>query len=90
MASTKEVAVHEDVALSSMEFDEELDGYLYECPCGDEFYISIEDLKNGVNIAECPSCSLKIRIIFDHQEFLQSLAGSAVANETNQSAVAVH
>ena len=63
MTSTKEVAVHEDVALSNMEFDEELGGYLYECPCGDEFYISIEDLKNGIHIPECPSCSLKNRIL---------------------------
>jgi len=77
-----------------MEFDEELEGYLYDCPCGDEFYISLDDLKKGINIAECPSCSLKIRIIFDHQKFLQSLLGSSSgtqnALETNQSAVAVH
>ena len=69
--SGKVIAVHEEVPLAEMELDEELDGYLYDCPCGDEFFISIEDLKQGLNIAECPSCSLKIRVLFDHKKFLQ-------------------
>jgi diphthamide biosynthesis protein 3 len=39
--------------------------YYYPCPCGDRFEINIEDLRDGEEIAVCPSCSLQIRVIFD-------------------------
>ena len=76
MSTSKVVAVHEEVNLSEMEFDEELEGYLYDCPCGDEFFISIQDLKKGLNIAECPSCSLKLRVLFDFQTFIKQFEKS--------------
>lgn len=86
MSTSKVVAVHEEVNLSEMEFDEELEGYLYDCPCGDEFFISIQDLKNGLNIAECPSCSLKLRVLFNVEQFLKQFKEtdkSQINNNTN-------
>ena len=73
MSTSQVIAVHEEVKLSEMEFDPELDGYLYDCPCGDEFYISTQNLKKGLNIAECPSCSLKLRVLFNLDQFLKQL-----------------
>eukprot|EP00466_Bigelowiella_natans_P007870 jgi/Bigna1/86991/estExt_fgenesh1_pg.C_150246 len=37
-------------------------GFYYQCPCGDLFYITKEDLLAGANIARCPSCTLVIEI----------------------------
>eukprot|EP00486_Rosalina_sp_Unknown_P014083 CAMPEP_0201581180 /NCGR_PEP_ID=MMETSP0190_2-20130828/64372_1 /ASSEMBLY_ACC=CAM_ASM_000263 /TAXON_ID=37353 /ORGANISM="Rosalina sp." /LENGTH=98 /DNA_ID=CAMNT_0048018615 /DNA_START=29 /DNA_END=325 /DNA_ORIENTATION=+ len=83
MSTSEVVAVHEEVKLSEMEFDEELEGYLYDCPCGDEFYISTEDLKKGLNIAECPSCSLKLRVLFNLEEFLKQFIKESDKPQSN-------
>lgn len=48
-----------------MTYDSTLQTYHYPCPCGDRFEINIEDLRDGEEIAICPSCSLQIRVIFD-------------------------
>jgi diphthamide biosynthesis protein 3 len=47
-------------------YDEiEIEDCFHPCPCGDRFEISIADMRDGEDIARCPSCSLMIRIIFD-------------------------
>lgn len=58
------VVVYEEVELSCMDYHE---GGLwtYECPCGDVFEICLEDLQEGMDIAHCNSCSLKIRVLYD-------------------------
>lgn len=48
-----------------MTYDTTLQIYHYPCPCGDRFEINMEDLREGEEIAVCPSCSLQIRVIFD-------------------------
>jgi diphthamide biosynthesis protein 3 len=48
-----------------MVFDPVLQIYHYPCPCGDRFQIAIDDLRDGEEIAVCPSCSLQIRVIFE-------------------------
>jgi diphthamide biosynthesis protein 3 len=48
-----------------MTYDAALQTYTYPCPCGDRFQIAIDDLRDGEEIAVCPSCSLMIRVIFD-------------------------
>ena len=54
--------IYETVLLSEMEHVEDEQMYYYECPCGDMFEISEEDLANGITIARCPSCSLKVKV----------------------------
>ena len=39
--------------------------FYYPCPCGDRFFVSLEDLLSGEDIARCPSCSLIIRVVCD-------------------------
>ena len=64
--ATKEVEdVYEDVPLGQMRFDSGKLVYTYECPCGDVFEIYLDELHDGEDIAYCPSCSLKVRVIFD-------------------------
>lgn len=61
--------VYEEVAIDDMDFDEEQGLYTYECPCGDLFQISEEELAEGEEIAYCPSCSLVIRVLYDPEDF---------------------
>lgn len=51
-----------------MTFDSALQIYHYPCPCGDRFQIAIDDLRDGEEIAVCPSCSLQIRVIFEKDD----------------------
>ena len=39
--------------------------YTYPCPCGDKFFITVEDLENGEEIGICPGCTLKIKVIYE-------------------------
>ena len=48
-----------------MTFDPKLQIYHYPCPCGDRFEIAIADLRDGEEVAVCPSCSLMIKVIFE-------------------------
>jgi diphthamide biosynthesis protein 3 len=56
---------YEEVALEDMVWTEELKAYTWECPCGDLFQITLEELKAGEEIARCPSCSLVITVLYD-------------------------
>ncbi|OAF65245.1 Diphthamide biosynthesis protein 3 [Intoshia linei] len=56
---------HEEIDIESMTYNKDEDIFQYPCPCGDLFEISRIDLFNGENVAECPSCSLQIKIIFN-------------------------
>lgn len=61
------VKVYEEVELSAMDYH---DGGLwtYQCPCGDVFEITLEEMLEGEDIAHCPSCSLKIRVLYEPKE----------------------
>lgn len=59
------MSVYDEVEIEDMEFDADEQVYYYPCPCGDKFFIALEDLYDGEDIAECPSCSLTLRVIFD-------------------------
>jgi len=60
-----DVDVYDEIEIEDMTFDSTLQIYHYPCPCGDRFEISISDLRDGEEIAVCPSCSLMIRVVFD-------------------------
>jgi diphthamide biosynthesis protein 3 len=65
-------SVYDEIEIEDMEYIEEdpVRGphYTYPCPCGDKFFITMEDLENGEEIAYCPGCTLKIRVIYDPPE----------------------
>ena len=62
-------SVYEEVELSEMGWDEDEEAYFYPCPCGDRFIMPLEDLELGEEIALCPSCSLRIRVLYDPDDF---------------------
>jgi diphthamide biosynthesis protein 3 len=71
------MSMYEEVPLAKMTFNEEEQLYTYSCPCGDVFEISLEELHDGEDVAPCPSCSLKIRVLFEESE-LPPLGSDAV------------
>ncbi|CAO0792728.1 unnamed protein product [Mucor circinelloides] len=60
---------YDEIEIEDMEFNEEEQLYTYPCPCGDKFEIYVDDLRDGDDVARCPSCSLIIRVIYDPDEF---------------------
>jgi diphthamide biosynthesis protein 3 len=58
-------AIYEEVEIEDMKYCSVDQVYTYPCPCGDSFSISLQDLLDGEDIAPCPSCTLRIRVIFD-------------------------
>lgn len=59
------MSIYEEVEIEDMTYDDGLQVYSYPCPCGDKFSISLEELLDGEDVANCPSCTLRIRVIFD-------------------------
>lgn len=57
--------IYDEIEIEDMTYDAVLEQYTYPCPCGDQFAISLCDLRDGEEIAVCPSCSLMIRVIFE-------------------------
>ncbi|OJJ70934.1 hypothetical protein ASPBRDRAFT_196479 [Aspergillus brasiliensis CBS 101740] len=62
------LSIYDEIEIEDMTFDPALQIYHYPCPCGDRFEIAIDDLRDGEDIAVCPSCSLMIRVIFDEAD----------------------
>lgn len=61
--------IYDEIEIEDMVFDATMQIYTYPCPCGDKFEILIDDLRDGEDIAVCPSCSLMIRVIYEVVSF---------------------
>ena len=59
------MSFYDEVEIEDMTYHESTTLYTYPCPCGDQFEISLDDLRDGEEVAVCPSCSLQIKVIFD-------------------------
>jgi len=59
------MSFYDEIEIEDMTYDSTLEIYHYPCPCGDRFEISIADLRDGEEVAVCPSCSLMIKVIFE-------------------------
>jgi len=57
--------IYEEVEIEDMTYEAETQTYSFPCPCGDQFSISLGELHDEEDIALCPSCTLRIRVIFD-------------------------
>ncbi len=61
------MSIYEEVEIEDLDYDPMAQIYTYPCPCGDKFTISLEALWDGEDIATCPSCTLRIEIIYDEE-----------------------
>ena len=57
--------IYDEIEIEDMTYDATLQLYHYPCPCGDRFEIGIQDLRDGEDVAVCPSCSLMIRVVYE-------------------------
>ena len=62
------MSIYEEVEFEDLDYDPVKQIYTYPCPCGDKFSISLEALWDGEDIATCPSCTLRIEIIYDEED----------------------
>lgn len=62
IATFTENLVYETVKLDDCEYDPDSETFYYLCPCGDIFELTLDSLIQGDVVAECPSCSLRIRV----------------------------
>ncbi|ODV62757.1 Kti11p [Ascoidea rubescens DSM 1968] len=72
-------SVYDQIEIEDFTFDSNTQLFQYPCPCGDKFQICLEDLKDGEEIAICPSCSLMVQIIYDQDDlspFIQQVSYS--------------
>ncbi|RMZ85165.1 hypothetical protein DV738_g221, partial [Chaetothyriales sp. CBS 135597] len=73
-----DVDVYDEIEIEDMTYDSVLQIYHYPCPCGDRFEINIDSLRDGEEIAVCPSCSLMIRVIFDQDDLPEQVPGNLI------------
>jgi hypothetical protein len=62
------MSIYEEVEIEDLDYDPIKRIYTYPCPCGDKFRISLEELWDGEDIATCPSCTLRITIIYEEED----------------------
>lgn len=51
----------------------------FPCPCGDIFELRLEDLAAGADVAQCPTCSLTLKVLFTAEERQRILSRSETA-----------
>jgi len=62
------MSIYEEVEIEDLDYDPATQIYTYPCPCGDKFSISLEELYDGEDVATCPSCTLRIEIIYEEDD----------------------
>lgn len=62
------MSIYEEVEIEDMKYDPDDFSYTYPCPCGDQFRITLEELWDGEDIAKCPSCTLRIMVIYEEED----------------------
>mmetsp|Transcript_11434 Transcript_11434/g.18388 ORF Transcript_11434/g.18388 Transcript_11434/m.18388 type:complete len:141 (-) Transcript_11434:252-674(-) len=65
---------YDEIEIEDMTYDPDTLTYSYPCPCGDRFKVTLEDLWEGDDIADCQSCTLFIQVIYE-KENLPPLPG---------------
>jgi hypothetical protein len=59
------MSYHDEIEIEDMHYNPADKTFYYPCPCGDLFFITLDDLRDGEEVATCPACALLIRVIFD-------------------------
>lgn len=62
------MSIYEEVEIEDLDYDPVELIYTYPCPCGDNFSITLEELWDGEDIATCPSCTLRVTVIYEEED----------------------
>ncbi|GMG19754.1 unnamed protein product [Ambrosiozyma monospora] len=65
---SEQLSIYDQIEIEDFTFDPVQQLFTYPCPCGDRFQICLEDMKDGEDVAVCPSCSLMCQIIFEEED----------------------
>ena len=57
--------IYDTIEIEDMTFDKRTKSLYYPCPCGDRFVLTLKQIMEDYSIGECPSCSLKIKVVYD-------------------------
>ena len=60
------VTYYDELEIEDFAWDPVAKVFHHPCPCGDRFEITKSQLRDGEEIAICPSCSLIVRIVYDY------------------------
>lgn len=60
--------LYEEIEIEDMTYDPETMMYWYPCPCGDKFKVTLEDLWDGEDVADCQSCTLFVSVIYEEAD----------------------
>ena len=60
--------LYEEIEIEDMHYDADAMTYWYPCPCGDKFKVTLEDLWDGEDVADCQSCTLFIQVIYEEED----------------------
>ncbi|CUE71320.1 Hypothetical protein, putative [Bodo saltans] len=80
---------YEEVELDELTYDAENQRLQYPCPCGDLFEMLLDDLLNGKDIAQCPTCSLTVKVLYTSDARLAFLAKHNIAGTPIEAATEV-
>jgi diphthamide biosynthesis protein 3 len=84
MGSDDEGSFHDEVEIEDFTYDEETESFTYPCPCGDMFTITKDELLKGEDVAECPSCSLIVKVVYNKDEIEDIIKERTKAKNKNQ------
>lgn len=56
---------YDEIEIEDFTWDPLANVFHYPCPCGDRFEITKSQLRDGDEVARCPSCSLLVRVIYE-------------------------
>jgi diphthamide biosynthesis protein 3 len=76
-------SIYDEVEIEDLTYNAATRLFTHPCPCGDKFQLSAADLLAGEDIAPCPSCSLRIRIVLDPdtlEAYIAALDAQAAAS----------
>ena len=59
--------LYEEIEIEDMIYNRKTLMFTYPCPCGDQFQISLEDLWDGEDVADCQSCTLFIKVVYEEE-----------------------
>ena len=74
---------YEEVSLRDMKWMDDIEAFTYQCPCGDLFQITLEEMESGEDIGQCPSCSLYIVVEYGPADLVWAREVVKEANAKN-------
>lgn len=57
-----------ELDLDDMEYIEDEEKYISQCRCGNEYSVTLDQLEEGIEILQCPGCSLSVILMYQIEQ----------------------